>query len=511
MERGDWDVDSEGNLTPPDELKPNTDEFGRDDPDALERERRRREREMRRRGQKPPKEKKGVTGGFGKVLGGRRRKRDEPPPPEATAQQPAAPPDPTAEQAARPAPRRARQAPAAARPTMGERAAAGRDALRRQVRGGRGGEDDGAESPPKASRRFGGGGNYGRRRFAALALAFVAILLGWFLIALFQPFAGDGEGDGTVTVEIPEGTDGAEAAEILDENGVISSAALMKVRLRLAGESEAVEAGTYTFGKGMSYSTAIDRLTSQDTGGAITVTIPEGYDRNQVADLVLPEGVSSEEYLELTTAPPQGSNFNPATYGAKAPPSLEGFLFPATYDLQEGQGSAELVQQQLDSFQDNIAKVDMAYAKKKNLTVYDVLIIASMIDKEVQVAKERPLVAAVIYNRLRQGIPLGIDATTRFETQNYTEQIPQSDLEANTPFNTRLNAGLTPTPIGNPGLESIKAAAAPARVNYIYFVVKPGTCGEHSFTASEKEFEQLAAEYQQALQEQGGSPTTCPE
>ncbi len=156
-----------------------------------------------------------------------------------------------------------------------------------------------------------------------------------------------------------------------------------------------------------------------------------------------------------------------------------------------------------------MSQVDLSYAKKKNLTPYDVLIIASMIDKEVQVPKERPLVAAVIYNRLSQGMTLGIDATTRFETGNYTEQIPQSDLEADTPYNTRLNAGLTPTPIGNPGLAAIKAAASPAKVPLHFFVVKPGTCGEHSFTASEAEFNRLAAEYQQALQAQGESPTEC--
>jgi uncharacterized YceG family protein len=151
----------------------------------------------------------------------------------------------------------------------------------------------------------------------------------------------------------------------------------------------------------------------------------------------------------------------------------------------------------------------MSYAKKKNLTVYDVLIIASMIDKEVLVPKERPLVAAVIYNRLSQGIPLGIDATTRFETGNYTEQITQADLEADTPYNTRLNSGLTPTPIGNPSLAAMRAAAAPAKADYIYFVVKPGTCGEHAFTASEAEFERLATEYQDALEAEGGSPTEC--
>ena len=116
--------------------------------------------------------------------------------------------------------------------------------------------------------------------------------------------------------------------------------------------------------------------------------------------------------------------------------------------------------------------------------------------------------AAVIYNRLSRE-PLGIDATTRYETGNYTEQIPQSDLEADTPYNTRLNAGLPPTPIGNPGLASLKAAAAPAKVDYRFFVVKPGTCGEHSFTGSEQEFNRLQAEYQRALQAQGGSPTKC--
>ena len=260
----------------------------------------------------------------------------------------------------------------------------------------------------------------------------------------------------------------------------------------------------------MSYGTAIDRLTgTAGPAGPVTVSIGEGYDRHQIADIVLPEGVSSDEYLEQTEAAPKG--FDPAEYGAKADASLEGFLYPATYELpaNEAQRVPDLIKQQLQAFEDNIAKVDMSFAKRKNLTPYDVLIIASMIDKEVQQPKEAPLVASVIYNRLSQGIPLGIDATTRFETGNYDEQITQEQLDTNTPFNTRLNAGLTPTPIGNPGLDAIKAAAKPANTKFIYFVVKPGTCGEHSFTASEAEFEKLAAEYQQALEEQGGSPTEC--
>jgi UPF0755 protein len=468
---GDWFVDPEGNLSGPGELQPDTDEFGRDDPAALERERRRRERQQRRKGGGPkraakPKGERGITGSFGRL----RRKREEPATGErAAAAAPRAPTPPTAE---RPAPP----------PTTGEQAA----------------------RPPRAPRA----GNFRRRRIAAGVAALVGILLVWFLVAFFQPFAGDGKGEGTVTVEIPEGSDAADIAKILDEQGVVTSARLFEWRLRLAGKADDIQADTYTLASGMSYGAAIDQLTSTAEPGILSVTIPEGLDRNQIAAQVLPEGVSSDEYLQLTEAAPK--SFDPRSYGAGSG-SLEGFLFPATYELppDETQRVPSLVDQQLQAFRDNISRIDMSYAKKKNLTIYDVLIIASMIDKEVMVGSERDDVAAVIYNRLSKGIPLGIDATTRFETQNYTEQITQAQLDADTPYNTRINAGLTPTPIGNPGLAAVRAAARPAQVNYLYFVVKPGTCGEHSFTASEAEFERLAAEYQQALQAEGGSPTDC--
>jgi uncharacterized YceG family protein len=132
-----------------------------------------------------------------------------------------------------------------------------------------------------------------------------------------------------------------------------------------------------------------------------------------------------------------------------------------------------------------------------------------MIEREVQVAEERELVSAVIYNRLEIGEPLGIDATLRYALDNFDKPLTQSDLATDTPYNTRLVAGLPPTPIGNPGLDAIEAAANPADVDYRFYVVKPGTCGEHVFTASESEFEQAAADYQEALEAEGGSPTEC--
>jgi UPF0755 protein len=122
------------------------------------------------------------------------------------------------------------------------------------------------------------------------------------------------------------------------------------------------------------------------------------------------------------------------------------------------------------------------------LTSYDVLIIASMIEKEVQVPKERALVAAVIYNRLKAGLPLGLDATVRYGLDiPPTEPIHESELNSDSPYNTRKFPGLTPTPIGNPGLASLQAAAHPAKVDYLYFIRKPD-CKSHFFTASEEEF-----------------------
>jgi uncharacterized YceG family protein len=152
----------------------------------------------------------------------------------------------------------------------------------------------------------------------------------------------------------------------------------------------------------------------------------------------------------------------------------------------------------------------MRYAKSKNLTVYDVLTIASLIEREVEVPRERKLVAAVIYNRLKAGIPLGIDATTRFETRNWTNAITNAQLQARTPYNTRLNKGLPPGPIGNPGIASIKAAANPASVKYLFYVANPCNPGTHSFSTTNAEFQQNVAKYNAARAKAGGkAPTGC--
>lgn len=221
-----------------------------------------------------------------------------------------------------------------------------------------------------------------------------------------------------------------------------------------------------------------------------TVTIPEGLNRTQTAELARELGLKGD-YL-------------------KASKGREGFLFPDTFELRKGAPASDLVQLQLEDFNRRIAGVDLKYARSKNLTLRDVVTIASMVEEEAMLDQERKLVAAVIYNRLREGMPLGIDATTRFATGNYTEPLTESELAADSPYNTRLNAGLPPGPISNPGLASLEAAARPANVDYLFYVVKPGACGEHSFSTSEADFQADVARYNEAREAAGGeSPDSC--
>jgi UPF0755 protein len=240
----------------------------------------------------------------------------------------------------------------------------------------------------------------------------------------------------------------------------------------------------------------------------INVAIPEGLARREIAPLLRRQELRGD-YLAASRRARGG--FRPSRYGAPSDlPSLEGFLFPATYELRPGSRMTALVSRQLDAFDEQMRRVDLTAARRRNLTAYDVLTIASMVERESAIARERRLIAAVIYNRLRQGIPLGIDATIRYATGNWKRPLRESELQIQSPYNTRTNRGLPPTPIGNPGLASIRAAADPADVDHLYYVAK--VCGEgaHEFSADYDEFLRDQAAYNEARERRGGrSPTNC--
>jgi uncharacterized YceG family protein len=351
--------------------------------------------------------------------------------------------------------------------------------------------------PPPGTPAF----SHRRRRRARILAFFALLLLAAFLFGLnllFQPFKG--EGTDTVTVRIPPNSSIADVGNVLADNDIVDSSFLFVVRARLAGAD--LKAGTYQLKKDSSYGDALDALSDDPAAPrTIKVVIPEGRSRSETAPIVKEAGLSGS-YLDASDAQ---KGFKPRKYGApRKTKTLEGFLFPATYELTPGSASTKLVKQQLDTFEQNIAKVDMKRARKRNLTIYDVLIIASMVEREATLPKERPIIAAVIHNRLRQGMPLGIDATIRYAVRNWTEPLKQSELNIDSPYNTRKHTGLPPTPIGSPGLESIRAAANPADVKYLFYVVKPGGNGAHNFSSTDAEFQRDVDAYNRERERRGG-------
>ena len=293
----DWVADTEGNLRAPGDGEPPTDEFGRDDPESLERERRRRERQARR-GKQPPE-------------------------PTATAEAP------------RPAKRPETTEPVAPPPSVDG--------------------NDGAEAPPRRPR-----GRYRRRRIIALALVLVGVLLAWFLVALFQPPPFDpGNGSGEAIVTVPEGASASQVADLLSDNDVVSNGTLFEWRLKLAGKTDQILPGRYVLAHNMSYSDAIDKLTS--SGGKINVTIPEGEDRTQIAATVGDLGLSGD-YL---VASKSSKGFDPNRYGAQNPKSLEGFLFPATYALDRRRHRRRSSCRAARRLRENIAGVDLATRRRR--------------------------------------------------------------------------------------------------------------------------------------------------
>ena len=231
------------------------------------------------------------------------------------------------------------------------------------------------------------------------------------------------------------------------------------------------------------------------------IVFPEGFTREQMAERVAAVAkiakhergkkprLSSARYLARTANPRREPGFG------SRPLALEGFLFPATYQFVVRTTSARLVADQLEAFRRNWAKVNLAYARSKNLTSYDVLIIASLVEKEAVAPDERPKIARVIYNRLHARMNLGIDASTRYGLHvPPTEPLTQSELQSDNPYNTRNPriTGLPPTPIANPGLASVQAAAHPAPGDWLYFVRKPDRV-HHFFTASFAAFQAYKA------------------
>lgn len=396
----------------------------------------------------------------------------------------------------------------------GGSAATGRGLLGRKGRGAAGGGSGAGRGGGRRSgarAQAGGGRRFTRARVAALVALAIAIALVWFLLSLFQPFAGNGTGN--VIVQIPKGSSSSKIGTILAHDHVISSGFFFNIRATLEGKRGSLHSGRFQLKHDMSYSAAIEALSKPPPKViAVKVVIPEGYTRRQIADLV-DEDALSGSYVSATV---HSKLLSPKHYGAPSGTSnLEGFLFPATYELTAGAPVQRLVDEQLRAFRERFTAADFHRARELHVTPYQLLTVASMIEREAQTEHDRPRIAAVIYNRLKEGIPLGIDATIYYAVElqkgiaTYTGELTESQLKIDSPYNSRTHKGLPPTPISNPGEASINAAAHPSHVPYLYYVAGADGCGEQVFSKTYAEFEKNVAAYDAAVKKNGGHPPAC--
>ncbi len=311
------------------------------------------------------------------------------------------------------------------------------------------------------------------------------VLGGRALIGLLDPEAQDfaGPGTGTVDVRIDDGATLSDIARTLVDEGVIASSAPFVEAAEADPASMGIQPGIYSLRAQMSGSAALDLLLDPAARQVSRVTVPEGFTVAATLQRVAETTGLPIEELQAAAA-------DPAALGlpAYANGQLEGFLFPATYEVEPDTTAAEVLRSMVTRFTDTATDLQLEQrAAAAGRSPYDVVVVASMIQSETLLDEERPDVGQVVYNRLDQGIALGIDATLAYGLGKNGNDLTVSDLQTDSPYNTRTRAGLPPTPISAPGEASLEAALAPTTGDLLYYVLETQE-GRHYFTASYDEF-----------------------
>jgi len=325
----------------------------------------------------------------------------------------------------------------------------------------------------------------------AVFLAAVVVSSSWYRGCRRTP-----EADGsTVSLTVAEGATGHDVVRDLADQGLIRCGGLIgEMLLRATGKASAIRAGTYDIAMGTSLADIVDTITTAPKSvPTVRVTVPEGlrirstFPRERTISSVIEEetGISADafaDYVEtadLSLPPYLPSGRNP-----------EGFLFPDTYQfVKKGLTPQVIADRMLEQFKIEADDLHLsAGARALEMSPYEVVVVASMIEREAQVDKDRAVIAGVIYNRLAAGMTLGIDATLLYDDPTPDGKLSTADLAADTPYNTRINAGLPPTPIASPGRASLEAALHPAQTDYLYYVLcPPDGEGVHRFAVTYQE------------------------
>jgi UPF0755 protein len=310
-----------------------------------------------------------------------------------------------------------------------------------------------------------------------------------------------------VRIEIPKGTSANRTAELLERHGIIRNAFLFKYYLQMKNEGDHFQAGLYEMRPGMTNDEIIAMLNEGRTVKPPTFrfTIPEGYTLEHIADKLAAEGlIDKTKFLELADSP-EARKWSSAA--ASIPDDerlihpLEGYLFPETYEMETGSTEADILKRmmaELDRKLDQLPEDWQEILEERNMTLHELLTVASLIEREVAIAEERPIVASVIYNRLARGMPLQVDATVQYALGETKDRLLDEDLGIDSPYNTYKIPALPPGPIASPSLASILAALEPEDTDYLYYVLMRDGSRTHLFAKTIEEHQRNIRKSEQA-------------
>ncbi len=335
-----------------------------------------------------------------------------------------------------------------------------------------------------------------RRGKVVIALSTVVLLLGIPVLAGYIYLnsigvLGASDPGPRVEVEIPEGSDISAIGEILADAGVIKAALGLRIRAYLDGGGDAIQAGTYRLRENLNAQDALLALLKGPESDFVTVTFPEGSWVEDFARIA-----QRDTHLRAADVKRVATNGSiRASIQPRNVDTLEGLMFPSTYQVVESETAETFVERLVDEFESQIAELDPSGLDELGVTPYEAVIVASMVEAEARVPEDRGKIARVIYNRLDAGNKLEIDATVLYALGEHRAVLTSSDLAIDSPYNTRLYTGLPPTPIGAPGAASLEAAFNPPPGDWFFFVVSDCE-GHHAFSVTYEQFLADKAEYQ---------------
>ncbi len=317
------------------------------------------------------------------------------------------------------------------------------------------------------------------RRLVLAVLLLLASVGGLYLLASMA------SGGGPVTIVVEKGDALPNVADKLQEAGIIRSSVLFQLEARLQEQETEIKAGEYEFTPGESGDEILGTLSRGESVSALTITVPEGLTLEQTASAVEEQsGIPAGEFQAAAERTDHGYDFldDPAIR------TTEGFLFPKQYEFERDTDAGQIVDRFLRQYRIETEDLDLAALRGGvELTEYELITMASLMEKESANPEERPIIASVIYNRIQAGMPLQVDASILYVLDEPKENLKLSDLEIDSPYNTYANIGLPPGPIASPSHESIEAALRPAETDYLYYVLQAGG-EEHFFTDDYDEF-----------------------